>query len=144
MGKIDKLADHIGQGLGAALDAQNLSLRLAILFGSVSRGTERPDSDIDVAILPASPEFSLKDELALQGRLARNCGREVDLVRIDTASTLLAWHIAYDAVRLIGTPNDFARFRASAALNYFDYAPLAERAALEYARAVREQSGVAI
>ena len=39
---------------------------------------------------------------------------------------------------------DFARFRANAALSYFDYAPLAERSAREYARAVRQQSGAVI
>jgi predicted nucleotidyltransferase len=34
-------------------------LRLALLFGSVARGTQRADSDVDVAILPAAPELSL-------------------------------------------------------------------------------------
>jgi len=64
-------------------------LRLAMLFGSTAKGTQRIDSDIDIGIVPEDPELSLAEELTLQTDLARVSGRQVDLVRLDRASTLL-------------------------------------------------------
>lgn len=55
-------------------------VRLAILFGSLAKGTDHPDSDVDVAI---SGPSSLM--LALGGELSLELGREVDVVRLETA-----------------------------------------------------------
>jgi predicted nucleotidyltransferase len=41
-------------------------LRLALLFGSVARGSDHAGSDLDVAILPVDRELALTDELTLQ------------------------------------------------------------------------------
>ena len=65
-------------------------LRLAVLFGSAARGALAPSSDVDVGIVPSNPDLSLRDELDLAARLSRVCHREVDLVRLDRASTLVA------------------------------------------------------
>jgi predicted nucleotidyltransferase len=129
--------------LRSALGKAKGALRLALLFGSFARGKTRADSDVDIAILPFDGAFSVSDELALQGQLVMACRREVHLVRIDGAATLLLWQIMRDAVLLLGDPVYFSHLRTRAALDHADYAPLADRAALQYARAVMEQSGAA-
>ena len=53
----------------------------AWLFGSYSRGEERPDSDIDILLLPdKSQHFSLFTLGGMYEDLKELLGREVDLV----------------------------------------------------------------
>jgi predicted nucleotidyltransferase len=104
--------------------------RAALLFGSAGRGSMRPDSDVDVGILPNEDGPSLAEELALQAELSRACGREVDLVRLDHADLLLRWEVARDGVTLHSNPaGAAAHFRAEAALEHADLGPLVERGA---------------
>lgn len=104
-------------------------LRLALLFGSAARGALRPDSDIDVAVLPADPALTLADELALQARLSKASQREVDLVRLDRASSLLRWRIAREGVGLWAHPPfELPRFRAAAAIEHADMLPQLQHA----------------
>ncbi|HET9661356.1 MAG TPA: nucleotidyltransferase domain-containing protein [Thermomicrobiales bacterium] len=51
----------------------------AFLFGSVSRGEERPDSDIDL-VVRFGHDYSLKEQLDLMVKLSRLTGREVQVV----------------------------------------------------------------
>jgi predicted nucleotidyltransferase len=106
------------------------ALRLAMLFGSAAQGGLRAESDVDVAILPVDPALSLADELDLQVSLTRVCGRDVDLVRLDRASTLVRWQIAQHGKLLLQSSSfEAARFVASAASEYLDFAPSFTRAA---------------
>lgn len=107
-------------------------VRLVVVFGSAARGALRPDSDLDVGIVPSDPELPLAEELDLQARLERACARPVDLVRLDRASTLLRWEAARCAVPvLVDPPQEFPRFLARAAIEHAEfmetYAPSAER-----------------
>lgn len=52
----------------------------ASLFGSVSRGEERPDSDIDLFVEFGANGDSFAEQLRLSEELERLCGRRVDLV----------------------------------------------------------------
>lgn len=105
--------------LRAALPGDE-ALHLAVLFGSAATGRTWPGSDVDVAVL-ASPAL---DEPQLTLRLTLAAGAEVDLVRIETASTLLRWNIAKDGIALFEhAPGEFPRFRARAAAEYIDFAP---------------------
>jgi predicted nucleotidyltransferase len=65
-------------------------LRLAILFGSRARRSARPDSDVDIAILPVDPALSLLDEGLLAASLERATGASIDLVRLDRAALIAA------------------------------------------------------
>ena len=117
--------------IGRAL-AEGPPLRLAVIFGSAARGLLRPDSDIDIGIIPCDPRLPLAAELDLQVRLERACARPVDLVRLDRASTLLKWEAARrGAAVLADPPHEFPRFVAAAALEHADLmtalAPAAER-----------------
>ncbi len=99
-------------------------LRLAVLFGSTARGTRRRDSDVDVGMIPVDEELQLGQELELQARLERSCGRTVQLVRLDRASTLLKWKIANEGLPLVSDPpSSWARFVAASALEFADLAP---------------------
>ena len=95
------------------------SLRLAILFGSRARGNARPDSDVDIGILPSDPALSLTQELALAGELERAVGAPVDLVRLDQASPTLRWRVARDGVVLHAEPaTEAPRFLARVGIEH--------------------------
>ena len=116
-------------------------LKLAALFGSAARDALRPDSDVDIGIVPTDPAMSLRDELRLQAALERATGRTVDLVRLDRASILLRWRAAREGVVLVADPpRDWPRFLARAALEHADFQPLYARAAERFRR--RVASGV--
>lgn len=80
-GEIAYLRAHWGL-LGSLLRALRTepNVRLAVLYGSAARGTDRPDSDIDVLV-------DLRDEekgsaSALARRLEGHVGRHVDVARL--------------------------------------------------------------
>lgn len=69
------------------------------LFGSLATGSVRTDSDVDLAFLPGETV----DALACFNRaqeLAELFGREVDLVDLTTASTVLAKEVLRTGVLL--------------------------------------------
>jgi predicted nucleotidyltransferase len=110
-------------------------LRLAILFGSTAKGTQRGDSDIDIGIIPEDPEMSLAEELTLQTEMSRVSGRQVDLVRLDRASTILRWQVVrYGRPLFEAEPFAMARFTADAIAEYLDFAPAFEHAAEDFRR----------
>lgn len=51
----------------------------AYLFGSVSRGEERPDSDLDL-LVTLDPSVTLFQQIDLAEKLSQLCGRRVDLL----------------------------------------------------------------
>jgi len=57
-----------------------------MLFGSAVSGRMRPESDVDVGIVPVDPDLPLGAELELQASLEHACGRPVDVIRLDRAS----------------------------------------------------------
>jgi uncharacterized protein len=70
-----KLRQHRQALLGAVADASGANLRV---FGSVARGQDTPDSDVDLLVdLPEGT--GLFDLLALEGQLSRILHVEVDL-----------------------------------------------------------------
>jgi predicted nucleotidyltransferase len=63
----------------------------AYLLGSAHEGTFRPDSDVDVAVLPApGVSISAMERLDLAAVLAEAVGRTVDLGVLDTANLVYA------------------------------------------------------
>lgn len=67
--------------------AESGRVRLAILFGSQATGRARPDSDVDIGIVP-SAELSLAEELSLAQALEEVVRSPVDLVRLDRGDAL--------------------------------------------------------
>jgi predicted nucleotidyltransferase len=97
-------------------------LRLAALFGSRATGTEKPDSDFDIGIVPADPTLTLHEELALAAALSGAVDAEVDLVRLDGEDLLLGREVAQTGVCLLeDSPGVFAAYRATAMSRWMDW-----------------------
>ncbi len=59
------------------------NVRFALLYGSAATGEDTPDSDVDVLVSLRDPDFSKL--VALERRLAKRVGREVEVVRLEDA-----------------------------------------------------------
>lgn len=77
--------------LAAAHKARKLSV-----FGSVARGEDRPDSDIDF-LVEFEPNASLLDLIGLQQEIESLLGRRADVVTPDGVSPLLKERIIREA-----------------------------------------------
>jgi predicted nucleotidyltransferase len=105
-------------------------VEVAILFGSAANGRMRPDSDTDIGILGSvGHDLDIDAELALGAALERVLGREVDLVRLDTASTLLRFEASRGRCLHEAREGAFADFVARALLEYEDLRPILRRCA---------------
>jgi len=56
---------------------------VALLFGSLARGSARPDSDVDIAVV--APGL---DRLTLRAELSAKLGRDVDIVSLDSVASI--------------------------------------------------------
>jgi predicted nucleotidyltransferase len=61
-------------------------------FGSTAAGQAHPESDIDLAFLAAAPLEPL-ERFALQEKLASRLGRDVDLLDLRAASTVMRMQV---------------------------------------------------
>ena len=120
--------EELVQRLGRALQ-ERPEVRLALLFGSsVTRGLVGA-RDLDVAVAFARP-VSLIEQCRLGELLEEVAGREVDLIDLDSASTLLRSEVARHGVVLWARERrDLVDFRARAPLEFFDLQPHRERQA---------------
>jgi uncharacterized protein len=115
-------------------------VEVAVLFGSAAEGKLRADSDIDIGILPPlRRDIGFAEELALGADLERVLGREVDLVRLDTASTLLRFEASRGRRLFESRPGAFADFVARALFEYEDLRPFMQRCAAGMFRRLRER-----
>jgi predicted nucleotidyltransferase len=104
----------------------------AYLFGSVARGEERQDSDVDVAVvLGCHRNLQLADLdrcARMQDDLAGLLHREVDLVPLDAASPDLQFRVLRDRVLLFdGDREARIEFEIHARNEYFDLLPYLTR-----------------
>jgi uncharacterized protein len=113
--------DALRRALEAEPDVAN-----AVLFGSRARGSERPDSDVDVAVqlMPGAP----RDARAVGGlaaRLEAATGHSIGLVLLDEAPPPLAYRIFRDGRLLV--ERDHAALvarKTRAILDYLDFKPV--------------------
>lgn len=95
------------------------------LYGSFARGEQRADSDLDLAVLP-EPDAT-PDTLAMAGTLRWELGRDVDLVDLRRASTVLRKEIVADGLCLYARDAGYAVAWEARVLS--DYAKLNEERA---------------
>ncbi len=69
-------------------------------YGSTAAGVDRPDSDVDLAVLASAPVPALT-RFDLQERLASLLRRPVDLVDLKTASTVMAMQVLANGLLLL-------------------------------------------
>ncbi len=101
-------------------------IRLAILFGSLALGGERPDSDLDLAV-DAGAELGVEDKIVLMGQLADATGRPVDLVDLRTAGEPLLGQIVVHGRRLIGSDEAYAELIRRHLFDEADFMPYYRR-----------------
>jgi predicted nucleotidyltransferase len=92
-------------------------------FGSQAKGTARPDSDVDLAVLTRDPIPNLR-RFELAQELAIRLHRDVDLVDLRNASTVMRMQVLSTGTCL-NTQDESAR-REFEMYAYSDYARLNE------------------
>jgi len=104
------------------------------LFGSSARGTGRADSDVDVAFLPARRCDSYAVFRAAQ-EIATRLGREVDLVDLSRATTVMRAEVLRTGERIV--------CRDETRADEFAMYTLSDRALLQEERAQAVQGFIA-
>ncbi len=126
-GRLDVVRRLAARRDGLVRLCRERDVRLLILFGSAASGSQRPDSDIDLAV-DFGRDTSPRDELAFHGDLMEALDTDrVDLVNVRTAGPIVLREIA-----LHGTPvyvraeRDFAEFQVHALTRFMDTARFRE------------------
>jgi predicted nucleotidyltransferase len=118
------------RGIAETLASLDDRLVAAYLFGSVARGTDRPESDVDVAILlQSAPQRELgRGRFSVEGDLERSLGRPVQIVILNTAPPDLVHRVLRDGELLVERDRS-ARiaFEVRARNEYFDLLPVLQR-----------------
>lgn len=78
------------------------AIRLAVLFGSVARGTERPDSDLDLAV-QADHRLTSEQRMAITEALALAFNRPIDLIDLRSAGQPLLNEIVSGGIQVLGS-----------------------------------------
>ena len=123
--------------------SRHREIQAAYLFGSVSTGRARPDSDVDIAVLVdrrVRPTQMLTYRLKLMTDLGSALRRsDVDVVILNDATPLLA-HRALSQGTLVFERSARARvrFQVKTAARYFDLIPMFELHLRYLKRSVRE------
>ncbi|NRB25018.1 nucleotidyltransferase domain-containing protein [Shewanella sp.] len=81
------------------------NLRLIYLFGSYANGEQHPESDLDIAILPAKTLDNLTRWEIAQA-LASEFDIDVDLIDLSCASTVLCQQVITQGICLWGSTRD--------------------------------------
>ena len=109
-------------------------IRLAILFGSLAAGRERPDSDLDLAV-DSGHRLTAGEKLALMDKLAECTGRPVDLVDLHAVGEPLLGQILRHGNRLLGSKTCYADLIRRHLFDQTDYLPYRNRILAERRRA---------
>ena len=121
---------QIEQSVTEELATADDRLVAAYLFGSVARGTDSSNSDIDVGILlRTAPSGELNDlRFELEGHLERALGRRTQVVILNNAPPDLLHRVLRDG-RLLVERDRAARirFEVRARNEYFDLLPILKR-----------------
>lgn len=103
-------------------------VKAAWVFGSVARGEDGPESDVDVGVLFDHAERPRRlDELPLdlEADLASATGREIDLIVVDWAPVDLVHWVLRDGLLIVDQDRGARiRFEVDARRRYFDMLPI--------------------
>ncbi len=107
--------------------AEQYQLDFVILHGSYATGRQKPDSDVDIAVVRKQP--LLFDELTkLHGALAEVFGdtakRELDLKPLYGADPFLRHEVVRDGQLLYGDPTAYEEYKAATRRMFLDARPL--------------------
>jgi predicted nucleotidyltransferase len=101
-------------------------LVLALVFGSVAQGSERPDSDLDIAVAATQP-LTVAEHIAIINALAERTGRPIDLIDLKTVGLPLLGQIVRHGRRLLGSDTAYAQMVSRYLIDAADFMPLHNR-----------------
>lgn len=114
-----RILDSVGAVLAAALP----TAWAVYVYGSVARGDDRADSDLDIAVL-LPPRVQIPDKLGLMAALARITGREVEVVSLRDAGLDLVHDVLKDGVQItVRRPADVLAWEAERMTDFALYNP---------------------
>lgn len=108
------------------LDESVPGISTAILFGSLARGTARPDSDLDIAIDIGRP-LSMEEKIALIDALALRTGRPIDLVDLRVIGEPLLGQVLRHGRRLRASDRTWGELYARHIYESTDFLPYRNR-----------------
>jgi hypothetical protein len=94
-------------------------IKLAFLIGSHAKGTARPDSDVDVAVL-FGRSFDVKQVLDLKEQLTELVGVDVDLVVLDSVGPVMKMQVLKTGILLHAEKGAYEQFFVSTVNEYDD------------------------
>jgi len=103
---------------------------LAVLFGSIALGRQRPDSDLDIAIA-ARQALTVTEKMALIEALAERTGRPVDLIDLKVVAEPLLGQIVRHGRRLLGSDNAYGQLISRHLFEQADFMPYRSRVLAE-------------
>lgn len=101
-------------------------VRLAIVFGSLAKGTQKPGSDLDIAVA-LDQAMSVQQHIDLIGALALATGRPIDLVDLRTAGEPLLGQIMQHGRRILGSDVLHAQYMTRHVMDAADFMPYQTR-----------------
>ena len=115
--------------LSAVLDAFP-QIELAVLFGSVARGREHSQSDVDIAVA-ARRALTAAEKIALVEAMAERTGRPIDLVDLRTVAEPLLGQILRHGRRLQGSDTAYGELISRHLFEQADFMPYRARVLAE-------------
>lgn len=105
-------------------------IELAVLFGSVACGRERPESDVDVAVA-AHRALSAEEKISLVEAMAVRTGRPIDLVDLRTMAEPLLGQVLRHGRRLLGSDRAYGELISRHLFEQADFMPYRARVLAE-------------
>ena len=106
------------------------TLELAVLFGSVALGRQRPDSDLDIAIA-ANQALTAAEKMAIIEALAERTGRPIDLIDLKVVAEPLLGQIVRHGRRLLGSDTAYGQLISRHLFEQADFMPYRTRVLAE-------------
>lgn len=100
-------------------------INTAYIFGSVAKGTARPNSDLDIAV-QSEKALTTEQHISLVEDLALATGRTIDLIDLKTAGEPLLGEIL-QGKKLLGSDSNHAELIKRHLFDSADFLPYVER-----------------
>ena len=102
------------------------AIRQAVIFGSVAKGSARPDSDLDLAVSAGRP-LGTEEKRVLIGELAEATGRPIDLIDLATVGEPLLGQILTHGKRVLSDDDAYADLLLRHLYAQADFVPYRDR-----------------
>jgi predicted nucleotidyltransferase len=118
--EIDALKDSEIASVVTEISSHVPEVDAIYIYGSMSKGEGRSDSDVDIAILTDKP-LRVQDVILIKAKLERMLKRDVDLLDLRRASTEMAYQVTTDGICILGEESEkTGLFDVAISSMYFD------------------------